>query len=142
MNLYRVQVETEIMVMANDKKQAVEIAKKGAAKEIAEFGRGSAFQVNNLAEIPKEWMALIPYAPDGYSEARRCIEIVAANKGDKKQLPEEDIEAIISVKEKSEGKSMAEQVEQLKPETRPDPKPKELNWHETQSGRPILRFIK
>jgi len=140
MNLYKVIIETEIMVMAKDQNQAIEVAKKNAVNE-AYYGQGSASKITNSSEIPEEWRHLFPYAPDGHSETRKCIEIVSVKNKERKELPEDEIKAIIDVKEKSEGKSMAEQVEELKPETRPDPKPKELNWHDT-SGKPILRFIK
>lgn len=144
MNLFKVKVETEIMVMAENQKQAIEIAKKNAVNE-ASYGQGTASKVTNSSEIPEEWRYLLPYAPDGHFEHRQCIEIVSAKNKDKKELPEDEIKAIIDVKEKSEGKSKAEQVEELKPEkkpeTRPDPKPKELNWQYTD-GKPLLRFVK
>lgn len=140
MNLYKVIVETEIMVMANDVKEAVDVAKKNATNEIAIYGRGNATKISNISEIPNDWKSVIPYAPDGYEETRKCFEIVS-NKNNKetKELPEDEIKAIIDVKKDSGGKSMAEEI---RPETRPDPKPKELNWHDTKSGRPILRFVK
>ena len=70
-----------------------------------------------------------------------AIDISDIKSNDKKELPQEDIEEIMKIK--SGSKTEIPPIE-IKPETRPDPKPKELDWHETKSGRPLqqLRFIR
>jgi hypothetical protein len=97
--------------------------------------------VNSVNEIPDDWMSIIPYSKEGAQETKKCFEIVSG-KSNKKELPKDDIEEIIKIK--SDSKMSPEVNLEVKPETRPDPKPKELDWHETKSGRPMpsLRFVR
>ena len=142
MNLYKVRVETDIMVMADNEFSAIEIAKKNAASEVGIYGKGTAQAIYNTSEIPNDWMSVIPYGQDGIQETRKCFEIVSAN--NKRELPKEDIEEIIKIKDSSKISPIIQSITEIKPETRPDPKPKELDWHETKSGRPmpLLRFVR
>jgi hypothetical protein len=140
--LYKVKIETDIMVVADNNASAVEIAKKNAPSEVSLYGKGTAYVVNSVNEIPDDWMSIIPYSKDGAWETKKCFEIVSAGKSNKKELPKDDIEEIIKIK--SDSKMSPEVNLEVKPETRPDPKPKELDWHETKSGRPMpsLRFVR
>ena len=136
MNLYKVKLEIEVMTMAENTKKAIEIAKNGAVNEM-EFSIGKSYLVNNDAEIPKEWKELVPYSE--YSESRTCKNIVKTV--DKEELPKEEIEVILKAKEGSKNQIIEEN--DTKPESRPDPKPLELDWHETKTGKPLpsLRFL-
>ena len=140
--LYKVKIETDIMVIADNNASAVEIAKKNAPSEVSLYGKGTAHVVNSVNEIPDDWMSIIPYSKEGAQETKKCFEIVSAGKSNKKELPKDDIEEIIKIK--SDSKMSSEVNLEVKPETRPDPKPKELDWHETKSGRPMpsLRFVR
>ena len=143
--LYKVKVETEMVVIANNDKEAIDIAKKNAPNEIAIYGKGIASQVKSISDIPEDWKSVIPYAFEGIQETRKCFEIVSVSSNikkeqkEQKELEKEEIEQIISIKESSKGKSVLES----KLENKPEPKPKELDWHDTKSGRPLpkLRFL-
>lgn len=142
MNLYRVRVETEIMVVADTNKAAIEVAKANAADEITNYGKYTAIQVKKADEIPDDWRTVIPYAPQGMPESKKCSELVPNSGGNlKDELQKEEIEHI--VKSQSAKGTSKDQI-QVRPETRPDPKPKEMDWHDTKSGRPItkLRFVR
>jgi len=142
MKLYRVKVETDLMVVADNESSAVEIAKKNASSEIPVYGKGTAFAVRGISDVPEDWKSIIPYSPDS-QESRRCFEIVKDAEMPKKDHAENDLDAIMKVAEGIRS-SVVEPAIEVRPETRPDPKPKELDWHETKSGRPLkpLRFIK
>lgn len=142
--LYKVKVETDIMVMADNDSSAIKIAKKNASSEIGIYGRGMAYVIHKSSEIPDDWMSVIPYYQEGSQETRKCFEIVSSiSDNEIKELPKDDVDEIIKIKNSAK-KSVVQQSIEIKPETRPDPKPKELDWHETKSGRPMpsLRFIK
>lgn len=139
MNLYKVKVEIDIMVVAKDNTDAVEVAKNNVVHEIAVYGVGNALKVTKPSDISNDWKSAIPYAPEGYLESRKCLEIIGIKESEKKELSEEEIQTIISVKENSSSKSVAEEVKQ---ENKREPKTKELNWNDSQSGRPLLRFLK
>ena len=141
--LYKVKIETDIMVVSDSESSAIDIAKKNASGEVGVYGRGSAFVIRSLSDIPNDWKSVIPYGKEGAQETRKCFEIVSGLEN-KPELPQEDIEEIIKIKGESKMPSIGQPFIEMKPETRPDPKPKELDWHETKSGRPMpsLRFIK
>jgi len=138
-HLYRVHIETDLMVIGKNDSDAIEIAKKNSPNEILVYGRGTAYPVKELSDIPEDWKSVIPYSEDG-REIRRCFELAKGETEIKKDILKNDLDVLIKVKE--ETKSSATNNE-IKPETRPDPKPKELDWHETKSGRPMkaLRFL-
>ena len=137
--LYRVQIETEIMVIANSNSEAIEIAKKNAPAEIPVYGKGSAFPVRDISEVPEDWKSVIPYSNES-NETRKCFEI--ASTMTKQESPKEDIDVLLKVK--GESKQPTVNSSEVTPETRPDPKPKELDWHDVKSGRPMkqLRFVR
>ena len=135
--LYKVKIETDIMVFANSEFDAIEIAKKNAVNEVGVYGKGSAQSIKKPSDIPEDWKSVIPYSKDGTHETRKCIDIAS------KETNDEDIEEIIKIKNTAIVTPNIP-TEEIKPETRPDPKPKELDWHETKSGRtmPSLRFVR
>ena len=138
-NLYKVRVETELMVMANSAKEAVEIAKKNAPNEIVSYGKGNATIVSRTNDIPEDWKGVIPYTNEGVSESKKCFELVVEDT--RAGLEDDEINHIIKIQETKKDSVVDNSI---KPETRPDPIPPKLDWHETKSGRPLptLRFIK
>lgn len=138
--LYRVKIETDIMVVADSETSAFEIAKKNAPSEVSLYGKGSAQVVRRLSEIPEDWKNIIPYSGDGLT-VKKCIDYLSeAINVEKKQLPQEDMDDLLKIQKESKASGVPEVV----PETRSDPKPKELDWRETKSQKPIqhLRFIR
>lgn len=145
MNLYKVKIETDIMVISNDEYSAIEIAKNNASGEVGIYGRGSAHVIRSVSDIPEDWKSVIPYSREGTVESRKCFEIVSGTKDvNKKELPQEDIDEIMKIKENSKSSPVIQPAMEIKPPSRSDPKPKELDWHETKSGRPMptLRFVR
>jgi len=139
--LYKVKVETELMVMAENENSALEVAKTNAPNEISVYGKGYATHIKHPSEVPDDWKSIIPYSTSEM-ESRKCYEIAlqqTEKRNDKKSLEDDEVKEIIKIKENAKG-SIEEK--EILPETRPDPKPKELNWHDTKSGRPLpnLRF--
>lgn len=139
--LYKVKVETDIMVLADSESSAIEVAKKNSPSEIGVYGRGIAYVIKSLSDIPEDWKSIIPYSREGVQETRKCFELVSAIA---KEVPRDDIEEIMKIKNSAVNPSVIQSPIEIKPETRPDPKPKELDWHETKSGRPMkaLRFVR
>ena len=139
--LYKVKIETELIVVAKNSKEAINIAKKNAPNEVANYGKGVATVINKASEIPDDWKNVIPYALEGAQEVKKCIELVPTQET-KAGLEDDEINHIIKLQEAK--KSIVEIDKSIKPETRPDPVPPKLDWHESKSGRPLqkLRFIK
>lgn len=142
MSLYKVKIETDIMVVADNEISAIEIAKKNAPSEVVLYGKGSAQVIKSVSDIPEDWKSIIPYSKEGNQQTKKCFEIV--NVSDKKELSQEDIETIIKIKSDSKSSSINQPAIEISPETHQNPKPKELDWHETKSGRPMkqLRFVR
>ena len=142
--LYKVTVATDLMVMAVNKKEAEEIAKKKAVNEISVYGEASAKLVKHFSEIPQNWKAIIPYAPDtAAQESRKCEEVFANDIGE--DVGDEDLEELVKIQVKAkEAKPLVEtkSKDEVVPATRTDPTSRELDWTETKSGRPLppLRF--
>lgn len=135
--LYKVKIETDLMVVAPSLEDAVAVGLSAAPSEVAVYGNGSAVPVNHISEIPEDWKSVIPYSKDT-KETKKCYEIISSIYAEsKKEVAEEDIKEIIKIKENSKPGST-----NIVPESRPDPKPKELQWSETKSGRPLphLRY--
>lgn len=148
--LYKVTVATDIMVMGFNKKEAEEIAKTKAINEISIYGEAEGKLIKHFADIPQNWKDVIPYAPDtAAQEERKCVEIFAEDIGE--DVGAEDLEELVKLQAKAK---QAKQVkppkpskeekaeDEIRPETRPDPVSRELDWTETTSGRPLppLRF--
>ncbi len=141
MKLYKVKVETEIMVVADNEASAILVAKTNSADEVVNYGKCKATQVKQTNEIPDDWKSIIPYAPQGMMETKKCFELVDNTNVPKRGLEKEEIDHIIKIQETKRDSVI---INEIKPETRSDPKPKEMDWHDTKSGRPLpkLRFIK
>jgi len=139
MKLYKVKIETEIMVISDNESSAVEIAKKNAANEVGMFCNGFAIAVKYLSELPNDWKENIPYAKEGILETRKCKEIVGSSEIVKEELHKEEIDEIIKIKNES-----ISSVVDVKKETKIDIKPKELEWKETKSEKEMksLRFVR
>ena len=137
--LFKVKVETEIMVMADSPKEAVKTALLNAPNEIGVYGKGDATPINSVSDISEDWKTTIPYCQSGLTqESKKCYEIALEyQKNIEKGLDEKDINEIVRIRNESK-QSNKEVIADI----RPDPKPKELNWQETRSGRPLptLRF--
>jgi len=139
--LYSVKVVTELMVLAKDVNEANKVAKLNAPKEVEVYGETEAKVVNYLSDIPKDWKEVMPYVPEGaVQETKKCSEIVGLVKESKKN-EDIDVQEIVRI-QKGKVESKGKSVEEVMPETRADPKPKELDWRETTSGRsmPHLKF--
>jgi len=138
--LYKVKVETELMVMGINKREAEEVAKKNAPKEVGEYGQYSSVVVKNTSDISPDWRDIIPYGPDSVTqETRKCKDLVGSLE---KQDENEDLEELVRIQKNSKKDVIEKQVDEVLPPTRPDPKPRELGWNETHSGRPLphLKF--
>lgn len=137
--LFKVTVETDIMVISDGPNKAIETAIKNAPNEVGLYGRGDAIPINSISEIPEDWKSVIPYCQDGMGqEIKKCYEIASEyQKNSEKGLDEKDIQEIVRIRKESKPSE-----KEVVPETRSDPKPRELNWKETESGRPMphLRF--
>jgi hypothetical protein len=141
--LYKVKVETELMVMALNKREAEEIAKKNAVNEVSVYGQCNSSIIKHSSDIPKDWKDIIPYGTEtATQETRKCIEIFADIHGE--DMGAEDLDELVEIQKKSKHSvpPVDKQKNEVVPETRPDPKPRELGWTETHSGRPLphLRF--
>jgi len=75
MQLYKAKIWTEICVMANNEKEAEDIALANSEQEIKEFGRADIILITNINELPDNWKNAIPYAPSEQPETKRCSEI-------------------------------------------------------------------
>jgi hypothetical protein len=141
--LYKVKVETELMVMALNKREAEEVAKAHVVNEISAYGESSASLVTSFSDIPLNWKRVIPYSIDTINqESRICSEIFADTNGE--DMGSEDLEELIEIHKQSKPpvKINDNSNDDIVPETRPDPKSRELDWRETTSGRPLppLKF--
>ena len=144
--LYKVTVSTDLMVVALNKREAEELAKKNAVNEIGNYGQSSSSIVKHLSDIPKDWKDVIPYAPETIAqETRKCVDIFTETNGE--DIGSEDLEALVDIHKKSKpavpvAPVIPDKSDEVVPETRPDPKSRELDWKETHSGRPLppLRF--
>lgn len=77
-NLYKVIVQTEIMVVADSEQAAIKTAVSNAAEEIGSYGNGKAYLIQNPGEIPKNWLAQIPYYPEDWPvENMNCVQVFA-----------------------------------------------------------------
>lgn len=101
--LFKVKVETEIMVMAESSKEAIQTALKNASGEIGIYGKGDATPINSIIEIPEDWKGTIPYCPEGsQQETRKCYEVVSDfQKNSEKGLDDKDVQEIIRIKQQS-----------------------------------------
>ena len=143
MKLYKVKVETEIMVVADNEKSAIEVAKTNAPNEVSTYGKCTLSETKRASEIPDDWRSVIPYAPHGVIETKKCYEFISASLVPDKGLEKDEMDHIIKLQ--TTKKIIEATIEnEVKPETRPDPTPKEMDWHDTKSGRPMqkLRFVK
>lgn len=151
MNLYKVKIETEIMVVANSDNSAILTAKKNASSEIEMYGKGIASVVKSISEIPEDWKNIIPYSADGLSESRKCSEIIPSiiipvipvirPPSPNREMPKEEIDKIIEIKNSSNNQSI--NIE-MKSEKKTKPIKQEMNWNENKSipEKPALRFLK
>lgn len=139
--LYKVKVETELMVMGLDKKDAEAVARKNAPNEISEYGTCSVALIQKSSDVPSDWKDIIPYTSEGViQDHRKCKEI-----SEEVQVETciEDLDEVIRIQKNSKKtKKETKKKDETLPETRPDPQPTELNWRDTQSGRPLphLKF--
>jgi len=144
--LFKVKIETEVMVMAKDAKEAGLVAKQSIARtpdEIESYGKSTVTQVNSANDIPDDWKYCIPFCPVGaVQESMKCCELISKVQKDiEKGLDEKEVQEIIRIR--SESKQPEPKIDPNVIEgIRPDPKPKELGWNQTKSGRPnpFLRF--
>jgi hypothetical protein len=145
-NLYKIKVETELMVYADDINSATFIAKNNAPNEVAAYGKASPVIVTKLSEIPEDWKNIIPYTPQGIVETRKCQEIIPNAPSNqfvlREGLSEEEINNIVKIQETKKDSIEVSPVKESKPK-QPKPSPN-LDWQETQSGRPLppLRFMR
>ena len=83
-DLYKVNVEVDVFVMASDLGEAAKIARLHAGQEIPEFGQAHASPVNSVYEIPEDWENTIPYSKEAH-EKRTCKGIMTAPKKEETQ---------------------------------------------------------
>ena len=97
MQLYKVHVETEILVIAQGADQARTVAKVNLANEV----NGCVFkeELANKSNLPEDWEDVIPYSPSNYpQEIRKCGEIVKDIEAPKEEIKKE-VEEVIEEKE-------------------------------------------
>jgi len=142
--LYKVTVKTDLMVMADGSKEAETIAKKNAWQEVEHYGQCSSRSIRDMSELSNDWKDNVPYAADLKPEFRTCSNIIEYDLMSKE---EKSIEEVAKIKEDSKPSkviidSSEEKLEEVVPETKPSPKPRDLEMGKTQSGRslPPLRF--
>ena len=79
--LFRVKIETEVMVMAKDANEAQIVAKQSIAKtpdEIESYAKTGAILVKSISDIPDDWKHCIPFCPIGsVQETLKCFELVS-----------------------------------------------------------------
>ena len=76
--LWRVTVEYELIVMADDEREAESEGEYYAGEDGSEPGIVVAHQIRKVEEIPKEWRQSIPFGGDRDDE-RTCVERVTPN---------------------------------------------------------------
>ena len=137
--LYKVKIEIELMVMADNNNQAIAIGKKNAPNEVAEYGIGEATIAKSLSDVPDSWKNAIPYGAEGTVQNKICKDMFQSESID--NMTEEELKHILELNKVSKKVIKGEDQSTVLPETRPDPKPsRELDWQETQSGRPLPCF--
>lgn len=73
MNLYKVEIEKVIMVLAEDELDAERIGNRHSSKEEAEHT--SVSKVTSITQVPEDWLNGLPYG--GHSgDERTCGQIV------------------------------------------------------------------
>jgi hypothetical protein len=143
MSLYRVRIETDIMVMASTPNEAVKIAKTKASEEIAVYCEGTANVVSKITDIPESWKNSIPYVPSNISlpniTCLKIIENMSKPKVEGDDTTPEDVENIIKIKGDSKG-MIENKIERPKPKIKIEESKPE--WKDVKSGRslPKLRF--
>jgi hypothetical protein len=154
-DLYKVRVEVEVCVMAQNSKEAIKTAKENAGSEIESYGSAKATMIARESDVPKSWIDTIPYTPYGaVDEDKTCkmlmAEIVSRRKekAERKNddiLEDEDMKEVLRLHgQKADKVIEGKQDKKVRPETRPDPKPpKDLEWEQTEDEPPLppLRFL-
>lgn len=77
--LWRVTVEYELLVVADNEREAESEGEYYAGEDGSEPGMVIAHQVRSVEEIPHEWRQAIPFGGDRDDE-RTCVERVTQNK--------------------------------------------------------------
>ena len=75
--LYKVIVQTDLLVMADNEEEAVAIGKQYAPDEIIESSQGNAVLVRRLSDISNEWHDLYPFCKDDTEQDPRTCKIIA-----------------------------------------------------------------
>jgi hypothetical protein len=73
--MFKVRSEIDILVIADDSKEAVQIAKQNISGE-TDYSTYKVFSVTQMTDIPDDWMNNIPYYRFGVNEIRKCPEIL------------------------------------------------------------------
>jgi len=76
MNLYKVTLTYEIMVVAEDSRDAKHIAQRHAGDETASMS--DVELIVNKNQIPGEWLHALPYRDYGDKTEIKCVDLVAA----------------------------------------------------------------
>jgi hypothetical protein len=131
--LYKVNVEVELVVLANDITEAVEIAKDNASNEIQTYGKGKASVIKNFSELSNDWLNCIPYSNEPTEINCKGILEDYFNKDDIEYIKE-----VIASRVKSEPNEQIIGRPNLKT-------PKELKWNESKESKvkkelPLLRL--
>ena len=75
MKLFKVKAITEIIVLANNNEEAVQLAKNNIQSEL-DYCAYKVFSINKMEDIPEDWKSNIPYHPMGLNETRKCSEVL------------------------------------------------------------------
>lgn len=131
--LYKVNVEVELVVLAKDPKEAVEIAKNNAPNEIQNYGNGKATVIKNFSELSNDWLNCIPYSNGQIEISCKSILEDYFNKDDIEYIKE-----VIASRVKSNPEEQTIGRPNLKT-------PKELKWNESKESKvkkelPLLRL--
>jgi len=106
--LYKVTIEVDIMVMAENTVEAVTVARGVASNEVDEATDVYATLIEDIKYIPDDWKGSVPYTNMPYgSEIRKCKQIIEEAIPQKKEpqpelqlaLEPQKVEKVAEVKE-------------------------------------------
>ena len=75
MKLFKVKADIDVIVLAEDGKSAISVAKNNIQGEI-DYANYKVFSVDQMTDIPDDWKGNIPYYPFGVNEVRKCSELL------------------------------------------------------------------
>ena len=123
MKLFKVRATIDIIAMAEDANEAVQVAKTNIPNETP-YAAYKVFSIDALSDVPKDWQENIPYYAMGNAEIRKCREIINTT-----MLTKEPSEISTEISTEKTKKSQEKQEKPINIEQ---------NGHNEPSGKPIL----